>query len=218
MRALTVVVGTGPGIGLSVARTFGRAGHRVALVARRADKLAAYVDELGKHGVLGHAYVADAERPDTVSDALHKVSGDLGVPDVLVYNAAVMRAATPSNLGVDALVRDFKVDVGGALVAAQRVIPGMLARGSGTLLFTGGGLALEPWHDVASLSIGKCGLRALALCFASELAPKGVHAATVTIAGVVKRGTSLDPDRIAETYLELHQQARDAWESERVLR
>jgi NAD(P)-dependent dehydrogenase (short-subunit alcohol dehydrogenase family) len=218
MGQVCVVVGVGPGVGIAVARRFGLAGFRVALVARRADKLAAYVDELARENIEGSAFVADAERPETVADAIHKITADVGAPNVLVYNAAVVRAASPANLGVDALLRDLKVDVGSALVAAQKVLPDMIARGSGTLLFTGGGLALEPWPDVASLAVGKSGLRALAICFAKELAPKGIHAATVTIAGVVRRGSSLDPDKIAENYYELHQQARDAWETERILR
>jgi NAD(P)-dependent dehydrogenase (short-subunit alcohol dehydrogenase family) len=218
MSNVCVVVGVGPGVGIAVARRFGRAGFRVALIARRADKLAGYVDELTKEGVEATAFVADAERPETVADAMHKIAADVGEPTVLVYNAAIVRAASPANLGVDALMRDLKVDVGSALVAAQKVLPAMIARGSGTLLFTGGGLALDPWPDVASLAVGKSGLRALALCFAKELAPKGIHAATVTIAGVVKKGSSLDPLRIADIYFELHEQARDAWEVERVLR
>lgn len=218
MDRVAVVVGVGPGVGIAVARRFGRERYHLALVARRLDKLTSYVDELQREGIDAHAFVADAERPESVADAMHRVAHDLGAPEILVYNAAVMRAASPSNLGVDALLRDLKVNVGSALVAAQKVIPTMREKGRGTLLFTGGGLALDPWPDLSSLAIGKAAIRSLAGSFAKELAPHGIHAATVTIAGVVKKGTSLDPDAIADVYWELHAQAREQWETERVLR
>jgi NAD(P)-dependent dehydrogenase (short-subunit alcohol dehydrogenase family) len=94
----------------------------------------------------------------------------------------------------------------------------MRAKQSGTVLFTGGGLALEPFVEFASLSIGKAGLRSLALSFAKELAPDGIHVGTVTIAGMIKAGTHFDPDAIAEHFWELHAQPRGAWETERVFR
>ena len=94
----------------------------------------------------------------------------------------------------------------------------MRAAGRGTLLFTGGGLALYPEYGagVSSLAAGKAGLRAFAFALAKELAPEGIHVATVTIAGTVKPGTAFDPDRIAEEYWALHAQPADSWSVERV--
>ena len=74
----------------------------------------------------------------------------------------------------------------------------MKARERGTLLFTGGCFAIEPNSSLASLGIGKAGLRNLAYCLFTGLKESGVHAATVTICGTVKPGTDFDPDRIAD--------------------
>jgi NAD(P)-dependent dehydrogenase (short-subunit alcohol dehydrogenase family) len=93
----------------------------------------------------------------------------------------------------------------------------MRRAGRGTLLFTGGGLALGPKPGLAAASLGKAALRSLALSLAGELAPEGIHAATVTVCGFVQPGTPLSPDRVAQAFWELHAQERDHWENEWIL-
>jgi NAD(P)-dependent dehydrogenase (short-subunit alcohol dehydrogenase family) len=80
----------------------------------------------------------------------------------------------------------------------------MQARSRGSILFTGGGFALYPSPQAPALSLGKASIRALALILAQELAPAGVRVGTVTIMGTVTPGTSLDPNRIAAAFLDLH--------------
>jgi NAD(P)-dependent dehydrogenase (short-subunit alcohol dehydrogenase family) len=94
----------------------------------------------------------------------------------------------------------------------------MRARGRGTLLFTGGGLALAPKQGLASASLGKAALRSLALSLGEELAPAGIHAATVTICGFVQPGTPFAPSLIAQVFWDLHLQKNDPWDRERIIR
>ena len=90
----------------------------------------------------------------------------------------------------------IRVNVAAAFAATQTVMAGMRQRGHGTVLFTGGGLALDPtgWLDASSLAIGKAGLRSLALTLNTELAPSRVHVGTVTIAGMIRPGTAFAPE------------------------
>lgn len=218
-KGACVVVGVGPGIGQAVARRFGREGHPLALLARRRDPLEAFASTLGAEGIAARAYAADAESAPSLKDALHAVEHDLGAIDVLVYNAVVMRPGTPLEVGVEQLVREFRVNVGGALVAAQHVVGAMKARRSGTLLFTGGGLALDPWPQMASLAIGKAGVRSLAFSLHKDLKDHGVRVATVTVAGLVKSGAGpFDPGSLADIFWELHTQPAASGEAERVVR
>src|SRR3546814_14836362 len=83
-----------------------------------------------------------------------------------------------SDRPVDRLVDEFRVNVGGALVAAQDVAPAMIKAKKGTILFTGGGFAYEPAMKYASLSLGKAALRSLAYTLAPELGTHGVPVAT----------------------------------------
>lgn len=214
-----IVAGVGPGLGLAIARHFGREGFAVSLLARDPDSLKAHVAALADEGITARGYPADLCELDTVTHAFSAMQGDSGPADVLIYNAARWHQVPAMTLDPMTFNWDLALCATGALACAQLVYPAMKARGAGSLLFTGGGLALYPASGagVASLTAGKSALRGLVHALASELAPDGLHVATVTIAGQVKPGTALDPALIAETYWTLHQQARAEWETERVL-
>jgi len=211
---LLVMVGMGPGVSAAVARRFGREGFRVAAVARRAEALKAQTDALTAAGITAQGYVANASDAAGLAAVLARVTAEHGTPDVLVYNASGVRFKPLALLGADELMTDLKTSIGGALTAARAVLPGMKTRGSGTLLFTGGGFAFEPSPALASLGVGKAGIRNLAFSFFADLKDSGIHAATVTICGVVAPDTPFAPDRIAESYWALHTQPAGAFERE----
>jgi NAD(P)-dependent dehydrogenase (short-subunit alcohol dehydrogenase family) len=238
-QKVCAIVGAGPGVGLAVAKRFAREGFCCALLARRADALSEYVNELKQAGVDGaharaslamgpqaapnpgahaRAFTADASDPASLEGALKSVDTELGPPEVLVYNAAVLKQGPPTSLDADALIADFKVNVAGALVCAKHVAASMRAQKRGTILFTGGGLALTPFPQFSSLAIGKAGIRSLAYSLAGELEPEGIHVATVTICGMVKPGTRFDPDAIADVYYTLYTQEPGKWEREVVFK
>lgn len=208
------IVGMGSGVSAAVARRFGREGFTVAALARRPDALQTQVEALSRAGIPATGHVADASDPAALAAALAEVADAHGVPDVLVYNASAWRSVPLSSLDPAALMADVQVNVGSALAAAQAVLPGMTARRRGTLLFTGGGFAFEPTPALATLGVGKAGIRNLAFSLYADLKASGIHAATVTICGVVAPGTAFDPDRIAEHYWRLHAQPAGAFERE----
>jgi short-subunit dehydrogenase len=216
--ASMAIVGMGPGVAAAVARRFGREGFAVAALARRADELSAQTDALAAAGITARAYTADAADPSSLAAALAQVSANQGAPSVLVYNAAGVRYKPLAQLGADELIADLRVSIGGALAAAQAVLPAMREQGQGTLLFTGGGFAFEPMAAMASLGVGKAGIRNLAFSLFAELKDAGIHAATVTIGGLVKPGTAFDPDKIAEAYWTLHAQPKGSFEREVVFK
>ena len=78
-----------------------------------------------------------------LSSAVRAIEDQLGPIEVLIYNAFSATPAPPSQIPLEALVGDFRVNVGGALAAVQAVLPAMQARERGTILLTGGGLALD---------------------------------------------------------------------------
>lgn len=206
MSKICVVVGAGPGIGLAVAKRFAKEGFRLVLLSRRKEALQGYVDELVNQGAEAHALTLDAANFQSIQRAFDHIKVEIGDPNVLVYNAAVVKPGVPSELDPTDLMADFQVNVAAALLCAQQVIPRMRERKAGTLLFTGGGLALSPRPEYASLAIGKAGLRNLCQGLAIELEKYNIRVATVTVAGFVKPDTHFDPDLIAEKYWHLHTQ------------
>lgn len=169
---------------------------------------------LAAKGSTIQGFVTDASDVTSLIAALEQIQTALGPVDVLVYNVYLNSEGPPSQLNPQQMAADFSINVLGALVAAQQVIPQMRERKQGTILFTGGGLALNPYPQYASLAAGKAALRNLCFSLNAELAPDGIHAAMVTVAGFVKPGTHFDPDLIAEKYWDLYTQSVGAWERE----
>ncbi|NDJ23221.1 SDR family NAD(P)-dependent oxidoreductase [Nostoc sp. B(2019)] len=205
MTSLLIIVGMGEGNGLAIARRFAKEGFAIAMIARNQSKLQEYRDHLQKSGYEVYDFVADAGDEASLKSAFVSIQEQLGNPDVLVYNAAVPRMENVLSTSFETLVNDFKVNVAGALVATQAVLPGMQAQGKGTILLTGGGFALYPSSDFASLSIGKAGIRSLANTLADALKSQNIRVGTITICGTVDAADpKYSPDRIAEKYWEFH--------------
>lgn len=218
LNKLCVVAGVGPGMGLAIARRFARSGFAIALIARDAGALARSVDEIRAIGVKAEGFPTDLCDLAQIKATFAAIRSSLGDPEVMVHNASVWREAAAMDLAPETFARDLTLSATSALACAQEVYPAMKAVGRGSLLFTGGGLALRPefGKGVASLTAGKSALRGLVHALAGELAPDGVHVATVTIAGTVAPGGPFDPDLIAEHFTALHEEPANAWTVERV--
>jgi len=87
---VAVITGASSGIGEATARALAADGHRVALLARRADRIRALADKLGKGAI---AIEADVTDRDSIVTAAERVQQELGGADILVNNAGVMLTA-----------------------------------------------------------------------------------------------------------------------------
>jgi len=203
-------IGTGPGMGFATAERFAKEGFRVVLSARNEIKTKELADELKSKGYTADTRIADAGEARSIKTLVADVEREFGAIDVLHYNAASMRKATIAEQPAETFNSDLAVNIGGAQAAIQAASVKMIERGSGSVLLTGGGFALFPHPDYLSLSIGKAGIRALAQGLFESFRDKGVHVATVTVAGFVDPG-SKDAEAVAEQFWQLHSQPKGAW-------
>ncbi|NHM30237.1 SDR family NAD(P)-dependent oxidoreductase [Neobacillus terrae] len=197
-----LIVGAGSGISLSTARKFGKEGFKVALIARRLTALQQYEEELQSDGIEAKGFVGDVSSAVSLKAAMDAVFETYGKVDVLLYNAFSGKPGKPTELSADALINDFNINVAGALTSVKKVVPHME---NGTILLTGGGLALYPYANFSSLSIGKAGLRSLAYSLHQELNPQGIYVGTLTIQGFVNAGTYFSPENIANTFFSMYE-------------
>ena len=220
-RAL--IVGTGSGLSASIARLFAKSGMEVALAARRADGLAALAKETG-----GKAFACDATKPAEVAKVFADVEAAFGSPDVVVYNAAFRTRGPFVELNPDDVEKTLMVSAFGGFLVAQEAAKRMLPRGQGAILFTGASASVKGYAQSAPFAMGKFALRGLAQSMARELSPRGIHVAHVVVDGGIRSAqrteppgqpdSMLDPNAIAQTYLDLLRQQRSAWAWEIELR
>ena len=218
-----LIVGVGAGLSASLARTFAKAGMKIALAARSAEKLAALAKEVG-----GRAFACDATKRADVVKLFADVEGTFGAPDVVVYNASYRTRGPLVELDPAEVERTLAVSAFGGFLVAQEAAKRMLPRGHGAILFTGASASVKGYAQSAPFAMGKFALRGLAQSMARELSPQGIHVAHVVIDGGIrserrpdppdKPDSLLDPDAIAQTYLHLVQQQRSAWAFEIELR
>jgi NAD(P)-dependent dehydrogenase (short-subunit alcohol dehydrogenase family) len=208
-----LLLGAGPGVGASVVRRFGREDFRSTLIAR-GESLEELASELRNDGLEIEAVRADIGDLDGYRATLERIFRAPGAPGVVVYNAALLDPGQILDMTVSRLRTAYDVDVLGAVVTGQVAAPVLRTAGTGTLLFTSGGFADHPVPALASLSMGKAALRSAATLIAAGVQEDGIHAATVTIAGSVARGTAFDPDNIAELFWTAHSDPAEAWQTE----
>ncbi len=208
---LCAIAGVGSGMGQAIARAFAGEGYDLALISRNPANMEPYrkqVEDVGQRATLYQADVTDSIK---MQAALDQIVNQVGVPEVVVYNVATMTMEKPSELTSQAIIGTLPLNFFGALHTTSAILPAMRRRGSGTLLYTGGGFAIEPSVERTTHSVGKAALRNWVRALHQELAPESIHAATVTITRPIEAGTTYDPDIIAGLYVKLAQQQPSAW-------
>lgn len=214
-KGSAIVIGVGPGLGLSLARTFAEDGHPVAMVSRNQERLDAQAAELVAAGHRAAGYAADAGNPAELAATIARAVEELGAPDVLLYNAGIVATDTPTELSGVEFAGRLAVNVVGAKVAVDSVMP-LLRDGRGSLFFTGGDVGTKPSARYTSLSVGKAGLRAFAYALHEEMGLSDVHATILTVFGEIGSDDRLAPDAIAQAFLGLHHQPKAQWGPELV--
>jgi NAD(P)-dependent dehydrogenase (short-subunit alcohol dehydrogenase family) len=218
-----LIVGVGAGLSASVARTFNKAGMTIALAARRAGELSALATEAH-----GKAFACDATDLNQVAKLFADVESAFGAPDVVVYNASYRTRGPVAELDPAEVAKSIAVSAYGGFLVAQQAVKRMVPRGHGAILFTGASASVKGYAQSAPFAMGKFALRGLAQSMARELSPQGIHVAHIVIDGGIRSArraeapdrpdSTLDPDAIAQSYLDLLRQPRSAWAWEIELR
>jgi NAD(P)-dependent dehydrogenase (short-subunit alcohol dehydrogenase family) len=220
---IALIVGAGEGLSASLARLFARENIRVALAARRSEKLGALCHETG-----ARAYTCNAAEADDVERLFGLVEREIGAPDLVVYNAGARARGPFLDLVPAEVAQSIMVSAFGGFLVAQQAARRMLPNKHGAILFTGASASVKGYPQSAPFAMGKFALRGLAQSLARELSPQGIHVAHFVIDGGIRSATRteapdrpdsmLDPDAIAMSYFSVLQQPRSAWTWEVELR
>lgn len=229
-QTVCAIIGAGDGLGQSLARHFAANGFDIALLSRSEEgsavALAAAKDAASDGGA--QYFQADAMSPETIEQGLIKVSAEMGEIEVLIYNVrGGMNAKPPLDMSYEELRDIYEIEVVGAHAAARAVMPAMIERGNGTVIYSSATAALRGSGTNPLYAIGKFGLRALSQSLAKAYARQGVHVVHVRLdcaldVPIVRKfyGDKLktedmsNTDDVAESYLWVHRQPKSAWSNE----
>lgn len=228
------VIGAGDATGGAFARRFAREGYEICVAWRTEPALAPLVESIQAAGGRAHAFGLDARREDAVITFVDHVESTIGPIEVMVFNVGGNVRFPILETTSQKYFKVWEMCAFAGFLAGREAARVMLARGRGSILYTGATASVRGAAGFAAFAGGKAALRALAQSMARELGPKGVHVAHVIVDGMIDTAFTraqfaehvatvgsqgiLHPEHIAEAYWWLHRQPRDAWTFELDLR
>ncbi|MGB3406691.1 MAG: SDR family NAD(P)-dependent oxidoreductase [Jannaschia sp.] len=218
-----LIVGAGNGLSASIARLFSENGMTIGLAAQNTEKLKSLCDE-----IKAQAFQCDASQQNDVEQLFTDFDNRLGSPDVVVYNPSYRTQGALVDLKPADVEKTLAVTAYGGFLVGQQAVKRMLKKGHGAVLFTGASASVKGYALSAPFAMGKFALRGLAQSMARELAPKNIHVAHFIIDGSIASphrqqpednpDSFLEPDAIAQAYLNTLLQHRSTWTWEIELR
>jgi NAD(P)-dependent dehydrogenase (short-subunit alcohol dehydrogenase family) len=226
-------VGASAGLGAALGRRFAQAGLLTVLTGRNAQRVSAVAAEITSAGGRATVLAGDVSSATDIERMAAEVAV-LGTLRAAIFNAGNAVRGTPLELTPQQFESTWRGSAYAGFLFARAALPALLAGRGGSLLFTGATASLRGRGPFVAFASAKAALRSIAQSLAREYGPQGVHVAHIVIDGgidgerlrsgaperVAQAGNDglLDPDAIAETYWQLHQQHRSAWTHELDLR
>ena len=235
MSNTAVVVGVGPieGLGAYVAKYAAKTGYHAVVAGRTEQNLQAVVDDIVDDGGKASYVVTDTTDELDVKHLIESTEAK-GPIELSVYNAGNNFFGSFLEMEAEYFEQAWRVCSLGGFLFAREAIKAMLPRQKGTLLFTGASASMRGKPGFAPFTAAKAGLRAMAQSLAREFGKQGIHVGHVVVDGgihgdkiasnypdfVKQAGENglIGLDGIAETFMYLHKQPRNAWTHELDLR
>lgn len=191
---LTVITGASAGIGEAIARRLVRDGHRVVLLARRAERLETLTRQLGPHA---HAYAVDLSDPEAVAETCARILAEHGTPDILVNNAGSGRFLAIEETTSAQAREQIALPYLAAFDMTRGVIEPMLARGSGIIFQINSPAAVVPWPGAVAYASARAALDGFTRALRQDLAGTGIQVGSLTPTRVHSDYFDANPDSVA---------------------
>lgn len=225
-KPLCIIAGVGPGNGLAFCNRYLKAGYRVAILARDLERMQQYASNDENIS----PFSCDLSSPESIKATFSEIVTNLGVPEVVIYNAGSGVFGAPLETSFDDFEQAWRINALGLLAVSKVVAPAMIAKGGGSFLVTGATASLRGGANFGAFSSAKAAQRNLTQSLARSLGSEGIHVALVIVDGVIDiprtremfkdspDGFFLKPEAIADTFYHLSQQEKSAWTFEIDLR
>jgi len=178
-RRPAIVAGASSGIGAAAATELAGRGFPVALGARRVNKLTELVEKIRADGGEAVAFALDITDQESVKSFVTQTIEALGEIELLVSGAGDMSPGRLHEISTDAFLEQIQIHLIGANRLATAVLPEMVARRRGDVIFVGSDVALVPRPHMGAYGAAKAGLVAMVKNLQMELEGTGVRASIV---------------------------------------
>ena len=231
-----LIIGAGADTGSAMARAFAREGYHACVVrrGRNLNQLENLAEDIRAAGGLATPFGVDARDADAVADLVDRIETEISPIELCVFNIGANVRFGIGETTPRVFRKVWEMACYAGFLSAHNVLPRMAARGHGTMIFTGATASVRGASGFGAFASAKAGLRNLAQSAAREYGPQGVHVAHTLIDGMIDskfirdnvnnvddlrdQDRILNPDHIAQSYVALHRQPRDAWTFELDLR
>jgi len=171
---IVFITGATAGFGAAMARTFAQNGHKVLISGRRADRLHALAAELGE---AARPVVLDVTDKASIQAALDGLPAEWRAIDVLVNNAGLALGVTPAHTSsLEDWDTMIATNVSGLVAMTRAILPGMVARGSGTIINLGSVAGATPYPGGNVYGATKAFVEQFTLNLRADLVGTGVRA------------------------------------------
>ena len=221
MKNSVLIVGAGKGLSSSLAKIFYSNGYKIGLVARNINKIKNLSSEIN-----ASLFQYDVSKSENVTRLFEEVDKSLRNLDLVIFNPSRRFPGKIEDLNVINVKEAIEINCYAGFLVAQEATRRMLKLGKGSIFFTGASASKKGFANSSAFAMGKFGLRGLAQSLARELHPRNIHISHFIIDGIIKdkslsqktNDNQLDPDEIANNYLNVFLQEKNCWSSEIELR
>ena len=234
-KKVALVMGAGDNLGSAISKCFSNDGYTVVAARRNGEKLSPLKDDIESKGGVFYGYSLDARKEDDVVKFIKDIEANIGAIEVAIYNIGGNIKFGITETTSQKYYKTWEMATFGAFLTGREVAKYMIKRKSGTIIFTGATASVRGGDGYSAFSGAKQAKRSLAQSMARELGPHGIHVAHVVIDGAIdtpwikelfndfyneKKDLDglMNPNDIANNYLWLHKQPRNAWTHEIDLR
>ncbi len=227
MKKVALIIGAGDAIGSAIVKKFANRGFTVCAARRNGHKLAPLITELSSAGLEAHAFSCDARKEEEVKQLFHHIENEIGEIEITIFNIGANVPMTILNTDSRKFFKIWEMACFSGFLTGREAAHYMTKRKRGTIIFTGATASIRGSAGFGAFASAKHGLRALAQSLAREMGPENIHVAHVIIDAAVdtqwikenipdydERKANdgvVNPDDLAENYIMLHQQPRNAW-------
>jgi len=172
---VALITGASYGIGMAMAKALAGAGATIVFNDRNRERVATALEDYRRYGIDARGYIFDVTDEDAVSEYIAKISSEVGVIDILINNAGIIKRIPALEMSAAEYREVIDVDLTGPFIMSRAVAPGMIRKGGGKIINICSMMSELGRETVSAYASAKGGLKMLTRNLACEWAGHNIQ-------------------------------------------